>query len=361
MLKILAYGCTSAAGPTVRDFWTGLHNKSDHSEIYLSPHKSRICRWKSTDGKSSLEKITSQLLSAWNQIKSQNVDLTNLGIIFASTKGCTEDFFTADNFLMNTDPLTPILDLFLKRAELNVDHFVCVSNACSSTIAALFLADQWILQKRVKSVLVLSADEIGPFVNRGFFALKALSQTTAQPFGAKRDGLQLGEAASALLVGDEQASGIEILGVSLDTEGFAVARPSHSGESLFKACSAILKSETPDLIVAHGTGTIANDLVEDQVFSRLFEKKEIPITSTKWSIGHTLGASASMDIIAACEILKTQEVFSIANTAQIDPEFKSRYHFGPMRPKKYETNRVLVTSLGFGGVHGAILLNRVTH
>jgi 3-oxoacyl-[acyl-carrier-protein] synthase-1 len=360
VLNILAYGCTSSAGPTVTDFFDGLRDGKDHSQMFEDPHLSRICRWQTgLQNLSSLEKITTQLLLAWNQIKDQKIDISELGIIFASTKGCIEDFFNGQT--VTSDPLTPILDLFIKKSELKATLSICVSNACSSTLAALFLAEQWILQKRAKSVLVLSADEIGPFVNRGFYSLKALSQTKSQPFGAHRDGLQLGEAASAILLGESESAEIEIIGVGIDTEGFAIARPSHSGDSLFKSCEMAIHAHTPDLIIAHGTGTVANDEVEDQVLSRLFQKKHVPITSTKWSIGHTLGASASMDLIAACEVLRTQNVFSISNTEEIDLKFQCHYLNGKKMVRQFQVEQILLTSLGFGGVHGAAFLKRVHH
>ena len=187
----------------------------------------------------------------------------------------------------------------------------------------------------------------------GFHALKALSESPGpiRPFSAERDGLRLGEAAAAMVLSREPGA-LSLEGIGLDTEGFAATRPSDAGKSLERAIleAAAGSDEAPDLILAHGTGTIANDRIEDQVLGRLY--KDSPITATKWSIGHTLGTSGMMDLIAACESLRRQESFSIATTEKIDPEFKGHYlHAGASAPKALDT--ALVTSLGFGGVHAA--------
>jgi 3-oxoacyl-[acyl-carrier-protein] synthase-1 len=365
-LRILGYGCTTAAGPTTEDYWQGLIQSVDHSQTFQIPQTDfslRLCQWKGERASSSLNQLAEQLILAWNQIPEKTrSNLNDLGVIFASTKGCTQDWVT-ENKEASSDPLTPVLVNFLERTKLSPKEFICISNACSSTIGALFLSEKWMEQKRVKSVLILAADEASSFVSKGFFALRALTQKRARPFSADRDGLQLGEGAAALLVSrDSQGEeGIVINSIGIDTEGFAIARPSHSGESLFRAAKKALGANTPDLIVAHGTGTVANDEVEDHVFHRLFENKKIPVTSTKWSVGHTLGVSGAIDLIAACEILKKQMTFKIANTFLIDPKFKNTYLHRDQELTPFKIRSIMVSSLGFGGVHGSFLLSRALH
>ncbi len=114
----------------------------------------------------------------------------------------------------------------------------------------------------------------------------------------------------------------------------------------------------PDVIIAHGTATVSNDEVEDSVFSTAFPNG-VPVTCTKWSIGHTLGASAAMDIIAGCMMLKHRAVFGIATTSRLDPSFKSTYLIHGS-DRKFSPQNILISSLGFGGVHGAVFLKGPT-
>jgi 3-oxoacyl-[acyl-carrier-protein] synthase-1 len=209
-------------------------------------------------------------------------------------------------------------------------------------------------------VLVLAADHPARFVRQGFETLKVLSPTACRPFSGDRDGLVLGDAAAAILL-TRDVGAFEIQGIATDTEGFAVTRPSHSGASLRRACVAALQTAPqtrPDLVIAHATGTQINDSTEDQVIYSLFED-QVPVSSTKWCIGHTLGASAAMDVIAACEVIRRQDVFRIASTCETDPKLQSRFLAAKASlPEQFAASRVLVTSLGFGGVHSAALIGR---
>jgi 3-oxoacyl-(acyl-carrier-protein) synthase len=94
--------------------------------------------------------------------------------------------------------------------------------------------------------------------------------------------------------------------------------------------------------------------MEDAVYRRLFAT--VPVTCTKWSVGHTLGASGAVDLIAACEMLRRGEVFRIANTEAPDPAFAARYLTRQARWSGPPPARALVASVGFGGMHGAALV-----
>ena len=132
------------------------------------------------------------------------------------------------------------------------------------------------------------------------------------------------------------------------TEGFAITRASEQGRGL-KAC--IENRALPDLIIAHGTGTPLNDRVEDLVFSECFPRQTL-VTGTKWSIGHCLGASGAIDTIAAAECLRRQHIFGIANTKEVDPLMQSQFLLETREAK--DLKRVLVSSLGFGGINAAL-------
>ncbi|MBC7691976.1 MAG: hypothetical protein H7222_09410 [Methylotenera sp.] len=214
-----------------------------------------------------------------------------------------------------------------------------MSNACASSLGALYLANSWIEKKRVRRVLVLAADHVGRFVMQGFQSLQALSPTRVQPFARNRDGLRLGEAATAILLCDPEVEpftsardALTLEAIGMDTEGYAVTRPSQSGTSLKKACSIAMgkaRSESArdpavDLVIAHGTGTQINEVAENQVFQTFFPEGLTPITGTKWSIGHTLAASGAMDFIAGCYALRTQRVFKMANTHEVDSKLSGR-------------------------------------
>ena len=353
MARILTYGCTSSVGSTVEHYWSSL----------IQGKENPLAEWKvslpqNAKKQSNLTILTEQLLKAWIQARPAYDRDLSLGVILASTKGCIDDFIWDENLSpekLQHDPLSPVLNHFLKIAELNPEVSICVSNACASTLAALQVGESWLKQKRVEQVLVLACDRLGEFVFKGFQSLHALTQSTPRPFSKARDGLKLGEAATAILLGNDDRTDentILIRGMGLNTEGYAVTRPSPSGESLKRAYQQIQNKHRPDLIIAHGTGTLLNDAAEDQCFSDLFGEKSIPITGTKWCVGHTLAASAAMDIIAACEVLKSGQAFSLATTLESDPQLKGNYlHRNASLIIPNGISTVLVSSLGFGGIH----------
>jgi 3-oxoacyl-[acyl-carrier-protein] synthase-1 len=204
----------------------------------------------------------------------------------------------------------------------------------------------------VDQVLLLAADCVGPFVTHGFQSLQALTQERCRPFSPERSGLQLGEAAAAVLLSSQPQSQQDprIKHVGVDAEGSAVTRSLSAGASLARACVGFT---TPDLVIAHGTGTRINDPIEDKVLSSLFDPSEFWVTATKGCIGHTLGASGAIDLIAACEVLKNQRAFGITHFTSPDPEWNCRYLAAP---ESKPWSRIMMTSLGFGGIHAAAMI-----
>ncbi len=233
------------------------------------------------------------------------------GVILASTKGVSEDFIRKPGADLAIDPLTPLLQNALRRMELQPSRSLCISNACSSGLAAVKLAQIW-LRQGLDDVLILAADASTPFVRDGFASLKL--------------GFAIGEAACVMWV-SARPSDLRVRGVGLDSDGSTVTRPLTAVPSLRRAILQIpdVLSRPPDLIFAHGTGTPANEETEGLVFDELFP--QVPRLSSKKEFGHTLGASANLDMILACEKIR-----------------------------EGSAKKILLSSLGFGGMHAAALV-----
>lgn len=332
----------------------------------------RSFRWRERF-KSTRETLLHHLCLAFDEARAQAkwVPGDRVGVILASTKGVTEDFVWQDveasSSGSSSDPLTPLLDEMLVRMSVVPRQRICVSNACASSLAALALAKTWMSIGRVDDVVVLACDAIDSFVLHGFHQLRVLTTERTRPFSAERSGFFLGDGAACLILSNSVGADVSLIDARFDSEGYAVTRPSHSGASLLRACRALdAGSREIDLVIAHGTATRANDEVEDRVFSVLFssEKREKPwITGTKWLIGHTLGACGLLDVVAAREVLLRQKAFSILTTPVADPAFAGRYltsdvsgHLTAVPAGHARFENILVTSLGFGGVHGAALV-----
>ncbi len=284
-----------------------------------------------------------------------------VGIIFASTKGAIEDHVWKSNFSNEVDPLDEVLQAVIKKIP-NVDWALnqVVSNSCASSHAAFSLGKTWIESGACQKVLIVAGDIIGPFIHTGFQTLKALSVDGARPFQSSRDGLVLGEAMTAILLSNEESE-YELMDCQIFNEAHTVTGASPEGRGLSECINRLNLGEVkPDLAIAHGTATSLNDQIEDRALSLAQKKfnKDFPIAGTKWSVGHTLGASGSVDLIAAVMSLKNQKTFSLnAPVTDIESDFLAKnyiYHSG----EKSSLESVLVTSLGFGGTNGALVVRR---
>ncbi len=377
---LLGAGCTTAAGDTVAATWDGVVSGRnfaraiDPSAWTVMPRfVPRACLWGGPRRESAFDALVEKTLVAYREAlaelpadaRARVADGRKLGVVLATTKGALDDeIWKGERARLEHDFFSPILAEVLRVAELRPARKSCVSNACSSSLSAIALARSWLAAGDLDDVLVLAVDRIGPFVLHGFHCLRAVSSDVARPFAADRSGLLLGEASAALFFSRFPGE-FRLAGVGVDAEGFAVTRPADSGESLRTACrqAADFALAGPDLVIAHGTATEVNDPIEARVLGELLSAAKTPITATKGALGHTLGASGAIDLILARESMRRGLAFTISQTATIDPKFTGNFLASPSSeivatvPGKY--SRVLVTSLGFGGIHAAAMLERV--
>jgi 3-oxoacyl-[acyl-carrier-protein] synthase II len=113
---------------------------------------------------------------------------------------------------------------------------------------------------------------------------------------------------------------------------------------------------TPDDVAhinAHGTSTPLNDVNEAQAISQLFGSRDVPVTSSKGSIGHLVGAAGAVEAVAAVMAVREGLAHPTANLAQQDPECDIDVVSG--QPRKISPGAVLSNSFGFGG-HNATLV-----
>lgn len=374
-MYLLDYECVSSAGLGFESFMEGLYSSREHSTLVPANQFSRslveggrICFLPHQDLKKRNYRETFE--TSFHQVMSllknrltadQKIEMKNKKVLFilSSTKGSVEDYVWGENQAQFQDPFTSLYPGMKK--EWPEAQILTVSNACSSSHIAVGLAQNYIDQNIFEYVFVVAFDLIGPFVYNGFQSLKVLSLTQNKPFSHDRDGLQLGEALAVALLAKEKsgATRCKVNKVASVVQPSSVTRPSLDGSALLGLMDQVVAvaQTAPSFFLAHGTGTVFNDLTENSALTQFQKKYNIhhPVTGTKWSIGHCLGASGLMDVIAASEVLRRKKMFSMASTQTLDKRFSDFYLTAGQSREESFTSAV-VTSLGFGGVYAAMSL-----
>jgi len=252
------------------------------------------------------------------------------------------------------------------------------STACSSSSDALSLARDLIQKNTVDSVIVGGSDAplFSPIFS-GFCVLRALSkrndepETASRPFDRLRDGFVLSEGAGVLLLEEleyakKRGAHIygEILGASSTCDAYHITSPDPQGQQAERAMrlaiqDAGIEPKDIDYINAHGTSTPLNDKIETMVIKRIFGEraKEIPISSTKSMIGHTIAAAGALEICAALLALEKGIIHPTINQEVLDPECDLNYV--PNKAIKANPRMILKNSFGFGGKNAALVIGKL--
>jgi act minimal PKS ketosynthase (KS/KS alpha) len=113
-----------------------------------------------------------------------------------------------------------------------------------------------------------------------------------------------------------------------------------------------------DYVNAHGSGTKQNDRHETAAVKASLGARahEIPMSSIKSMVGHSLGAIGAIEIAASALAIEHDVVPPTANLREQDPALDLDYV--PLTARKQRSDVVLSVGSGFGGFQTAMLLAR---
>lgn len=253
---------------------------------------------------------------------------------------------------------------------------VCVvSTGCTSGIDAIGVARETILEGRADVMIAGAAEApISPITVASFDAIRATSprndspESASRPFDRTRDGFVLGEGAAFFVLeeyGHARRRGAqiyaEIAGYSTRCNAYHMTGLRADGAEMADAIEAALREarmalEDLDYVNAHGSGTRQNDRHETSAFKRSLGAYayDVPISSIKSMVGHSLGAIGSIEIAASVLALMNNIVPPTANLLEWDPECDLDYV--PLVAREQRTDRVLTVGSGFGGFQSAMIL-----
>ena len=238
----------------------------------------------------------------------------------------------------------------------NPNPAVVVSNACISGLAALLQGRRILLGGGYDHVVVVGAEVQSRFIVTGFQSLKALSEAPCKPFDAARDGLNLGEAAAAVVLGFGK-EGWELVEGAVRNDANHISGPSRTGEGSYKSLRYVLRHASPEelaFVNVHGTSTLYNDEMEAIAIDRA-GLLDVPVNALKGTFGHTMGAAGILESILSMQAVDAGIILPTRGFSAL----------GVSRPVKVsatvgKTDRRAFVKLlsGFGGVNGALLFRK---
>ena len=180
-----------------------------------------------------------------------------------------------------------------------------VSSACTSGNKALIEASRLIYAGLCDAVVFGGADALDELTLQGFSALEILSEQPLKPFSEARSGTNLGEGACAFVLSRERISDVALLAHAANSDAYHITKPDPGARMQIAAIKTALKSaqlQSVDYVNLHGTGTAANDAMEALAMSAALPLA--PASSSKWAIGHTLGAAGAIELAVCYEAIR---------------------------------------------------------
>jgi 3-oxoacyl-[acyl-carrier-protein] synthase II len=208
-----------------------------------------------------------------------------------------------------------------------------------------------------------------------FNSMQALSESgISRPFDLRRDGFVMGEGAGVLVLEEAsaaQARGAKILGeiagYGSTSDAHHLTAPEPTGSAAARAielalADAGITGEDVSYVNAHGTSTQLNDAAETAALKRALGEelaKRVPVSSTKSTIGHLLGAAGAVEAVATAQVLSTRVIPPTLGYEVPDPELDLDYVPGEARPLIAANGgppAAISNSFAFGGHNVALVL-----
>jgi 3-oxoacyl-[acyl-carrier-protein] synthase-1 len=238
---------------------------------------------------------------------------------------------------------------------------LAISTACSSSAKVFAAAQRYISAGLCDAAVVGGVDTLCMTTLYGFNSLDLISPEPCRPWDANRQGINIGEAAGfALLERPEAKSdGLLLLGYGESSDAYHMSTPHPEGKGAALAMQQALEragvsADEIDYINLHGTATPANDQAEDIAVVDAFGT-QVPCSSTKGFVGHTLGAAGITEAIISLLCLEGGFIPQSLQTQEPDPELAVNL---ALSTQQQPLNRVMTNSFGFGGNNCSLILGR---
>jgi act minimal PKS ketosynthase (KS/KS alpha) len=410
---ITGVGTRVPGGPTRKDFWnlltSGRTATRRISFFDATPYRSQVAaeldfdpiaegltprEIRRMDRAAQFAVISAREAIADSGIEFEAIDRSRIGVSLGSAVGAAtslerEYLVLSDsgrNWNVDADHLSPHMFDYMVPSAMGAEvawaveaegPVTVVSDGCTSGIDAVGYACQ-LIREGSADIMVTGASDtpITPIVVASFDAIKATTtrnddpEHASRPFDATRNGFVLAEGAAMFILEDYDnaiARGAEIYaeitGYATRCNAYHMTGLRPDGREMAVAINAALDQSrvdatAVDYINAHGSGTRQNDRHETAAYKRSLgaHAYNVPISSIKSMVGHSLGAIGSIEIATCALALRHGVVPPTANLFERDPECDLDYV--PITARDYKLDTVLTVGSGFGGFQSAMVLRQ---
>jgi 3-oxoacyl-(acyl-carrier-protein) synthase len=326
-----------------------------------------ILRQSESKYKSLDETVLMAILVSRQAIKNANWKMGDeFGINIGSSRGATQlfekyhqEFLETGKTATLTSPTTTLGNISswvahdLKNNGPEISHSI----TCSTALHAILNAVAW-LQSGLASKFLVGGSEapLTAFTIAQMNALKIYAKEDSEfpcrsfDLNKTKNTMILGEAAAiaCLEIGEhENTLGyIEGIGYATDTleHNISISEEAECFQKSMKMAIQNTKIEEIDAIVMHSPGTLKGDLSECKAIHKIFTKTVPMLTTNKWKVGHTFGASGMLNLELALLMMQYNQFVSVPFAEQQIP--------------RKTIKKVLINAVGFGGNAVSILISK---
>lgn len=267
------------------------------------------------------------------------------------------------NFQQNLMTSAVAAELGLKGPNL------MIPTACAAGNYAIGYASDLIKSGKADCVICGGSDAISRVCFTMFLRLGAITPDLCRPFDENRHGMLVSEGAAALVLERYENAKkrnakiyAEVAGYGNSCDAYHVTAPHPEGRGAMLAIqkalyNSLVSKKDIQYISVHGTGTKANDAAEAFALEQVFgdEVRQIPISSIKSMLGHTMGAAAAIEAVASILVLNEKRLPVNMNLEQLDPGIRMNVI---KEPAETDVQCVLSNSFAFGGNISCIVLRQ---
>lgn len=296
----------------------------------------------------------------------------DFGVNIGSSRGATQlfehfhkEFLATGSTPTLTSPTTTLGNVStwvahdLKTTGVEISHSI----TCSTALHAILNAVAW-LQSGMATKFLVGGSE-APLTDFTIAQMKALKiyanaenchqKQTEYPCRAldvakTKNTMVLGEGASVacLELGEKPNALAYVSGIGYATDtlehNISISKEADCFQNSMKMAMGDLDCSEIDAIVMHAPGTIKGDLSEYKAIQKVFGDNLPVLTTNKWKIGHTFGASGMLSVELAVMMLQHNQFIGV-------PYIENQIPHRTIR-------NVMVNAVGFGGNAVSVLLTK---